>query len=84
MKGDESSEATTVDVVKYVLSYASNPIIYPERNIDDATESSAQNLLIKMANFNGRLEALNMPATEKSTGTGKMNKHQALLDQMML
>ncbi|GJT62992.1 zinc finger protein VAR3, chloroplastic-like protein [Tanacetum coccineum] len=69
LKGDESSEATTVDVMKYILSYASNPIIYPERKIDDAIESSARNLLRKMANFNGRVEALNMPATEKSIGT---------------
>lgn len=69
LKGGESSEATTVDMMKYILSYASNPIIYPERNIDDAIESSARNLLRKMVNFNGRVEALNMPATEKSTGT---------------
>nr|GEV92077.1 zinc finger protein VAR3, chloroplastic-like [Tanacetum cinerariifolium] len=74
LKGDESSEATTVDVMKYILSYASNPIIYPERNIDDAIESSARNLLRKMANFNGRVEALNIPATEKSTGTDE-NEH---------
>ena len=55
--------------MKYVLSYASNPIIYPERNIDDAIESSARNLLRKMANFNNKVEALNMPTTEISTGT---------------
>ncbi|KAM0044210.1 putative Zinc finger, RanBP2-type [Helianthus debilis subsp. tardiflorus] len=54
LQGEESSEATTLDLMKYVLSYASNPIFYPERNIKEATELSARNLLREMANFNGR------------------------------
>ncbi|XP_076911153.1 zinc finger protein VAR3, chloroplastic-like [Bidens hawaiensis] len=56
LQGDESSEATTLDLMKYILSYASNPIFYPERNIKEATELSARNLLRKMANFNGSEE----------------------------
>ncbi|KAF5796403.1 putative Zinc finger, RanBP2-type [Helianthus annuus] len=54
LQGEESSEATTLDLMKYILSYASNPIFYPERNIKEATELSARNLLREMANFNGR------------------------------
>ncbi|MFS7963640.1 putative Zinc finger, RanBP2-type [Helianthus anomalus] len=54
LQGEESSEATTLDLMKYILSYASNPIFYPERNIKEATELSARNLLREMAKFNGR------------------------------
>lgn len=50
--------------MKYILSYASNPIIYPERNINEATESSARNLLKEMAN-------LSAPAEDKFNGTLK-------------
>ncbi|XP_076895512.1 zinc finger protein VAR3, chloroplastic-like isoform X2 [Bidens hawaiensis] len=56
LQGEESSEATTLDLMKYILSYASNPIFYPERNIKEATELAARNLLRKMTNFNGKEE----------------------------
>lgn len=42
--------------MKYILSYASNPIFYPERNIKEATELCARNLLREMANVNGKGE----------------------------
>ncbi|KAI7744644.1 hypothetical protein M8C21_001253 [Ambrosia artemisiifolia] len=54
LQGEESSEATTLDLMKYILSYGSNPIFYPERNIKEAAELSARNLLREMANFSGR------------------------------
>lgn len=44
-----SNEATSVDLAKYISSYASHPIIYVERNIKEASESYDQNLLIEMA-----------------------------------
>lgn len=46
-----SNEASSVDLMKYILSYASNPIIYPERNIKEATESSVRTLLQEMTNL---------------------------------
>ncbi|KAI3828329.1 hypothetical protein L1987_02429 [Smallanthus sonchifolius] len=49
-----SNEATSVDLMKYILSYASNPVIYPERNIKEATESSVRSLLQEMANLTYR------------------------------
>lgn len=71
LQGDEINEATTVDLMKYILSYASNPIIYPERNIKEATESSARNLLREMANFKSSGAALSVPTMEKSNGAGE-------------
>ncbi|KAJ9567958.1 hypothetical protein OSB04_003924 [Centaurea solstitialis] len=65
LQGEESNDVTTVDLMKYILSYASNPIIYPERNIREATESSARNLLREMANFSCKGDALSLPAMEK-------------------
>ncbi|KAI3703013.1 hypothetical protein L6452_28767 [Arctium lappa] len=46
-----SNEASSVDLMKYVLSYASNPIIYPERNIKETTESSVRTLLKEITNL---------------------------------
>lgn len=37
--------------MKCIVSYASNPIIYPERNIKEATVSFVRNLLQEMANI---------------------------------
>ncbi|KAL4580049.1 hypothetical protein LXL04_016224 [Taraxacum kok-saghyz] len=54
LQAEGSNEARSVDLMKYILSYASNPIIYPERNIREATESSVRNLLQHMANLNSR------------------------------
>ncbi|CAI9283511.1 unnamed protein product [Lactuca saligna] len=74
LQGDESNEATTVDLMKYILSYASNPIIYPERNIREATESSARNLLREMAKFNSSGAALSLPTVEKFNEIGPTMK----------
>ncbi|KAI3673825.1 hypothetical protein L6452_39955 [Arctium lappa] len=68
LQGEESNDVTTVDLMKYILSYASNPIIYPERNIREATESSARNLLREMANFSCKGAALSLPDIEKFNG----------------
>lgn len=54
LKAGGFNVATLVDLMKYILSYASNPIIYPERNIKEATESSVRNLLQEMANVSDR------------------------------
>ncbi|KAI3703809.1 hypothetical protein L1987_74004 [Smallanthus sonchifolius] len=54
LQEEGSNEATSVDLMKYILSYASNPVIYPERNIKEATESSVRSLLQKMANLTYR------------------------------
>ncbi|KAJ9551422.1 hypothetical protein OSB04_015467 [Centaurea solstitialis] len=51
LQADGSNEASSVDLMKYILSYASNPIIYPERNIKEATESSVRSLLQEMTNL---------------------------------
>lgn len=74
MQGDESNEATSVDLMKYILSYASNPIIYPERNIREATESSARNLLREMAKFNSSGAALSLSTVEKFNEIGPTMK----------
>ncbi|XP_071703850.1 zinc finger protein VAR3, chloroplastic-like [Rutidosis leptorrhynchoides] len=65
LQGEVLSEATTVDLMKYILSYASNPIIHPERNIKEVSESSARNLLSEMAIFIGREKTSAMRAIEK-------------------
>ncbi|KAK9050059.1 hypothetical protein SSX86_030971 [Deinandra increscens subsp. villosa] len=49
LQEEGSNEATSVDLMKYILSYASNPIIYPERNLKEAIESSVRSLLQEMA-----------------------------------
>ncbi|CAI9303550.1 unnamed protein product [Lactuca saligna] len=46
-----SFQARPVDLMKCIVSYASNPIIYPERNIKEATVSFVRNLLQEMANI---------------------------------
>ncbi|CAH1444357.1 unnamed protein product [Lactuca virosa] len=45
-----SFQARPVDLMKCIVSYASNPIIYPERNIKEATVSFVRNLLQEIAN----------------------------------
>ncbi|XP_024959144.1 zinc finger protein VAR3, chloroplastic-like [Cynara cardunculus var. scolymus] len=49
-----SNEASSVDLMKYILSYASNPIIYPERYIKEATESSVRSLVQEITNLSYR------------------------------
>ncbi|KAL8226444.1 hypothetical protein R6Q57_016276 [Mikania cordata] len=72
LQGEESSEATTLDLMKYILSYASNPIFYPERNIKKATESSARNLLREMANFCDRGDGNQTPGNLEPNVTIKI------------
>lgn len=54
MKVEGSNEATSVDLMMYILSYVSNFIVYPERNIKEATESCVRRLLKEMANVSYR------------------------------
>ncbi|KVH99158.1 hypothetical protein Ccrd_022610 [Cynara cardunculus var. scolymus] len=68
LQGEDSNDVRMVDLMKYILSYASNPIIYPERNIREATESSARNLLREMTNFSCKGAALSLPDMEKFNG----------------
>nr|XP_043607610.1 zinc finger protein VAR3, chloroplastic-like [Erigeron canadensis] len=68
LEGEKSSEATTVDLMKYILSYASNPVIHPEKEIKEASESSARNLLREMANLIGKEETLGMHNVEEVDG----------------
>ncbi|KAI3755894.1 hypothetical protein L1987_55703 [Smallanthus sonchifolius] len=50
LQTEGSDEATSVDLMKYILSYASNP----ERNIKEATESSVRSMLQEISNLINR------------------------------
>lgn len=54
LQAEGSKEARTVDLMKYILSYTINPIIHPERNINEATTSSVRSLLQEIANLTNR------------------------------
>ncbi|KAD4178851.1 hypothetical protein E3N88_27442 [Mikania micrantha] len=53
LQTEGSNEATSVDLMKYILSYASNP----ERNIKEATESSVRSILQEIGNLTNRGQA---------------------------
>ncbi|KAL8195578.1 hypothetical protein R6Q57_025981 [Mikania cordata] len=53
LQTEGSNEATAVDLMKYILSYASNP----ERNIKEATESSVRSILQEIGNLTNRGQA---------------------------
>nr|XP_043628479.1 zinc finger protein VAR3, chloroplastic-like [Erigeron canadensis] len=45
LQGEESNQTTLMELMKYILSYVSGRIIYPERRIEEAIESSVRSLL---------------------------------------
>ncbi|GJY73508.1 zinc finger protein VAR3, chloroplastic-like protein [Tanacetum coccineum] len=54
LQSEGSDEATSVDLMKYILNFVSNPIVQPERNAKETTESSVRSLLYEMANLASR------------------------------
>lgn len=54
MKAEGSNEATSVDLMKYILNFVNNPIVHPERSVKENTESSVRSLLYEMANLASR------------------------------
>ncbi|GKF22614.1 hypothetical protein Tco_0074936, partial [Tanacetum coccineum] len=54
IQSEGSNEATSVDLMKYILNFVSNPIVQPERNAKETTESSVRSLLYEMANLASR------------------------------
>ncbi|KAK9077571.1 hypothetical protein SSX86_005908 [Deinandra increscens subsp. villosa] len=54
LQTEGSNEATLVDLMKCILSYASNHISYPERSIKEATESSVRRMLQEIGNLTNR------------------------------
>lgn len=64
----ESDKANTVDIMKYILSYASNPSMSSEYNnlySRELVESSARNLLRQMIDVSFGDSALTLPASEQ-------------------
>ncbi|PWA91470.1 zinc finger (Ran-binding) family protein [Artemisia annua] len=54
LQAEGSNEATSVDLMKYILNFVNNPIVQPERSIKENTESSVRSLLYEMANLASR------------------------------
>nr|GEU68313.1 zinc finger (Ran-binding) family protein [Tanacetum cinerariifolium] len=54
LQSEGSNEATSVDLMKYILNFVSNPMVQPERSIQENTESSVRSLLYEMANLVSR------------------------------